>query len=33
VRETQSHLNRSHEPNRVDAVVDGARREGAAATT
>jgi Xaa-Pro aminopeptidase len=33
VRETQSHLNRSDEPDRVAAVVEGARREGAAATT
>jgi Xaa-Pro aminopeptidase len=33
VRETQSHLNRTGARDRVAAVVDGARREGAAATT
>jgi Xaa-Pro aminopeptidase len=33
VRETQSHLNRADAPAGVAAVVDGARREGAAAAT
>jgi Xaa-Pro aminopeptidase len=33
VRETQSHLNRTDAPDRVAAVVDSARGEGAAATT
>ena len=33
VRETQSHLNRTDAPHPAAAVVDGARREGAAATT
>lgn len=32
VRETESHLNRTEPLDRVAAVVDGARREGAAAT-
>jgi Xaa-Pro aminopeptidase len=33
VRETQSHLNRTDAPDRVAALVDSARGEGAAATT